>query len=64
MVVEAEQSGVVDSIEQLQMMENFKVYEKAVEILENYFQLEEQKDIMEMLMQQPGSTDCSTPVNN
>jgi len=33
------------------MMENQKVYEKAIEILEKYFILEEQQDIMEMLTQ-------------
>ncbi len=51
MVVVAEQCGLVDKIEQLQMVQNQKVYEKAIEILENFFILEEQEDIMEMLSQ-------------
>ena len=31
------------------MNKNQNVYEKSISILENYFQLEEQEDIMEML---------------
>ena len=52
MVVVAEQCGLVDKIEQLQLVKNQKVYEKAIEILEKYFILEEQEDIMEMLQSQ------------
>ena len=52
MVVVAEQCGLVDKIEQLQLVKNQKVYEKAIEILEKYFILEEQEDIMEMLNSQ------------
>ena len=51
MVIIAEQCGVVDKIEQLQLTKNQNVYEKSISILENYFQLEEQEDIMEMLYQ-------------
>ena len=43
---------MVDKIEQLQLVKNQKVYEKAIEILERYFILEEQEDIMEMLQSQ------------
>lgn len=32
-------------------MQNQKVYEKAIDLLEKYFALEEQEDIMEMLQQ-------------
>ena len=61
MVAQAEACGIVDAIEQLQMMENQKVYEKAIEILEKYFILEEQQDIMEMLTSPaPGSTNESS----
>lgn len=52
MVVVAEQCGLVDKIEQLQLVKNQKVYEKAIDILETYFILEEQEDIMEMLNSQ------------
>lgn len=41
MVVVAEQCGLVDKIEQLQLVKNQKVYEKAIDILEKYFILEE-----------------------
>ena len=37
-------------------MQNQKVYEKAIEILEKYFILEEQEDIMEMLNSQNTAT--------
>ena len=45
----AEQSGVMDKIENLQFHENQKVYEKAVELLEKYFTLEDTNDIAGML---------------
>ena len=44
----AEQCGVMDQIEALQFHENQKVYEKAIHILEEYFQLED-PDIVGML---------------
>ena len=44
-----EQSSVMDKIEGLQFHENQKVYEKAVSILEEYFQIEDNEDIVGML---------------
>ena len=51
MIAKAEECGLVDQMEQLQMVENQKVYEKSIKILETYFELEQQQDIMEMLSQ-------------
>ena len=50
-VTKAEECGIVDHIEQLQMVENQKVYEKSISILETYFELEQQDDIMNMISQ-------------
>ena len=50
-VAKAEECGIVDHIEQLQMVENQKVYEKSINILETYFELEQQDDIMNMISQ-------------
>lgn len=42
LVAIAEKCGLVDKLEQLQLMKNQKVYEKAIEILESYFILEDE----------------------
>ena len=47
--VVAEQSSLMDTLEGLQFHENQKVYEKAVQILEQHFALEDDNDIMGML---------------
>ena len=44
-----EQSGVMDKIEALQFHENQKVYEKSVSLLENFFQIEGDDDIVGMV---------------
>ena len=44
-----EQSGVMDKIEALQFHENQKVYEKSVSLLETYFTLEGDDDIVGMI---------------
>jgi len=49
LILIADQCGLIDKLEQLQMSKNQKVYEKAVQILETYFTLEDEQDIMEML---------------
>ena len=41
MIAKAEECGLVDQMEQLQMVENQKVYEKSIKILETYFELEQ-----------------------
>ena len=49
MTVICESNGIIDKIEQLQLCQNQKVYEKSIDLLEKYFILEEQEDIMEMI---------------
>ena len=51
-----EQSGVMDKIESLQYNENQKVYEKAAAILEDYFPLEDELDIVGMVNNSQGPT--------
>ena len=45
----AETSGLMDTIEGLQFHENQKVYEKAMGLLEEFFNIEDNEDIVGML---------------
>ena len=55
-LVVCEETGVIDKIEQLQLAQNQKVYEKAIQILEEYFVLENEDDIMQLISQPPYGT--------
>ena len=55
-----EECGLMDKLEGLQYHENQKVYEKAISILEEYFAIEEDNDIVGMLQNTASGTNSAT----